>query len=279
MMPTFVRGSTVYEAYGDFWKLVETSGFAIVTAKEVRFHGDTYIWPTLDEEFMRAVDAFPKGKRPGKLIFWNLERPDGSGYRGKMDITEIFQKGTGEILQWADAVWVSDKHLSSLDSRVLFATLGGSPALRERKPQEEPVYDVLHLGQKTPRRAEVLKALSKKGLRVAEGSWGMDRAQGLSSSRLLLSIDRVSGLHLSTPFRVALAASYGVPLLTEQPENPYPMIPGESILVAPYERLVEAALRAIEVENLPRIGEVARKLLCEDWTFHKGVMDALERTA
>lgn len=279
--PVFIKSSTTYETYSDFWRLVALSGFRAVGAKEVDWKASAvYIWPTMDAEFMDVMDLFPKGKRAAKLIFWNLERPDGS-YRGKMNIQELFWKGTGEILGWADAVWVSDKGLQALDPRNVFAVLGGHPGLRECAPLGLR-HEALHLGQNTPRRQSVLTAIEGLGVSVHRGVWGAEREQALAASRLFLSIDRVFGIHFSSPLRYVLAAAYGLPILSEEIENPYPLEPAKTILMARYENLAPAAhvlLRMPVMKDvLAEVGENCRKLLCEEWTFRKGVMDALERT-
>ena len=281
MEPTFVKSSATYETYTDFWRLVRLSGFRVLPAREADWSKKgIYIWPTMDEEFMQVMDSFPKGKRAAKLIFWNLERPDGS-YRGKMNIQELFWKGTGEILEWADAVWVSDKGLESIDPRNVFAVLGGHPGLREQPPVEIS-WELLHLGQSTPRRQAVLTKVRELGISVVEGAWGPQRERMLASSRLFVSIDRVFGIHISSPLRYVLAAAYGLPILSEEVEDPYPLEPAKTILMAKYENLpnaVHAALRMPMMKDvLAEVGEACRKLLCEEWTFRRGVMEAIQRS-
>lgn len=279
--PIFIKSSATYETYSDFWRLVELSGFRTVRAKLADWSvKETYIWPTMDAEFMDVMDAFPKGKRTAKLVFWNLERPDGS-YRGKMNIQELFWKGTGEILDWADAVWVSDKGLWTMDQRNVFAVLGGHPGLREHEVLEAR-HEALHLGQATPRRHATIIGIEKLGVSVKQAAWGAEREQALASSRLFLSIDRVFGIHFSSPLRYVLAAAYGLPILSEEIEDPYPLVAAKTVLMAKYENLPNAAhvmLRMPVMKDvLTQVGDACRKLLCEEWTFRRGVMDALERT-
>jgi len=281
MDPIFVRSAKTYPTYSDFWRLVELSGFKTVGAGEADFQkAQVYIWSTLDHEFMETMDSFPKQARQAKLIFWNLERPDGS-YRGRMDIRELFWKGTGELLSWADAVWVSDKGLATLDDRNVFAVLGGHPGLRQQAPLPA-AQAIVHLGQRTPRRQAVLAKLREWGLAIAEPSWGDERERALASSQLLLSVDRVFGIHFSSPLRYVLAAAYGLPIMSEEIENPYPLVAGKTVLMAPYEKLDLATAAVLKMEMaaayLLEVGEACRKLLCEEWTFRKGVMEALERT-
>lgn len=279
--PVFIKSTKLYPTYGDFWRLVELSGFKTAGAREADFQkAQVYIWPTLDHEFMETMDAFPKKERQAKVVFWNLERPDGS-YRGRMDIQELFWKGTGELLSWADAVWVSDKGLAGLDDRNVFAVLGGHPGLR-LQPETPATQDVVHLGQRTPRRQAIFKKMREDGLSIAEPSWGDEREKALASCRLLLSIDRVHGIHFTSPLRYVLAAAYGLPILSEEIEDPYPLVVGKTVMMSPYDSLANAAQASLRMplmgSVLPDIGEACRKLLCEEWTFRKGVTEALERT-
>lgn len=273
--PVFVRSTATYPAYTDFWSLVNLSGFRSVPAAELELHRDgLYIWPTMDMEFIARLSAQPRGARVSRVIFWNIERPD---EKPGVDAVELFRRGMTEILEWADAIWVSDRGLCSKDDRMIQAVLGGHAGLREAPPAE-PFFDVAHLGTPTPRREEILERLRKRGLRVGWNAWGAERAKILASARILLGVDRVEGMHIQSPLRWALGAAYGIPILNEQVPDPYPLEAGKSVILAPYEDLAETVVAALLEPETPEIGRLGRAALCEKWTFRIGVEDAISRT-
>lgn len=273
--PTFVRSTAPYIAYTDFWKLVEVAGFHSVPAATVDLDkAGLLIWPTMDMEFIDRLSRHPKGIRAAKVIFWNIERPD---EKPGVDALELYRRGMGEILEWADEIWVSDMTLHAADRRTIFAILGGHHRLREM-PALPRAYDVAHLGILTPRRVELLERLKARGIRVSGNAWGSDRAHILASSKLLLNIDRIEGLNLYASLRCVLAAAYHLPVVHEEVREPYPLTSGVSLLTAPYARLEDLVLRTLERSDLRGVAAEAWETLCLRWTFIRGVEDALRRS-
>lgn len=273
--PVFVRSTAQYDSYADFWKLVELSGYRSTPATEIDLgQPGSLIWPMMDMEFIDRLSRQPPGTRAARVIFWNLERPD---EKPGVDPYELFRRGMGEILEWADEIWVSDIGLATADRRVLFAILGGHPGLCDQAPKTA-AYDVAHLGIITPRRADLLEKLKARGLRVSDNGWGAERSRMLASSRLLLGVDRVEGLHVSNPLRWALGAAFGLPIVHEEIKLPYPLAAGDSILMAPYAELDTLILQTLGREDLPLVASRSARILCDQWTFRSGVEDALRRS-
>jgi hypothetical protein len=273
--PLFVRSTARYDSYADFWKLVELSGFPSIPAVDVDLEKPgTLIWPTMDMEFIDRLSKQPRGARGARVVFWNLERPD---EKPDVDPLELFRRGMGEILEWADEIWISDIGLSMADSRLVYAVLGGHEGLHDETPAAE-TYDVAHLGILTPRRTELLDKLRARGLRVSGNARGQERSQILSSSKLFLGIDRVEGLHVAAPLRWALGAAFGLPIVHEELKYPYPLVAGESLLAAPYQELEAFVLQTLDRRDLVTVAEQAWQKLCRQWTFRKGVEDALRRS-
>lgn len=274
-MTTFVK-SGHHASYTDFWRLVELSGFDIVRPEEVNLTATgTYIFPTLDQDMMACLERAPKGRRRARAVFWNLERPD-ANLRPGMDMAETYREAITQILEWADEIWVFDRLIRGMDERTKFAVLGGHPELVP--PAQEAVrHDLIHIGQLTPRRIKILDTLrSKYG--VLNASWGPDRAAALASSRALIGIDRVDGLHISAPLRWAVAAATRLPILQEEAPDPYPLVKDVSILMAPYGSLAKAAGTILDLwapEDLAGIGKAAYDVCCREWTFRRGVEEAL----
>ena len=273
--PVFVRSTANYEAYTDFWRLVELSSFPVIPAAKVELHRDgLYIWPTMDMEFIERLSREPRGSRAAKVIFWNVERPD---EKPGVDVRELFQRAMGEILEWADEIWISDMSLHAIDRRTVFAILGGHAGLNECS-HRSMTYDVAHLGRLTPRRIELLKVNEERGLKISPNEWGPDRSRILAASQLLLNIDRVEGLHLASPLRWALAAAYGLPIVTEEAPEPYPMTAGKDLVMAPHADLADLVVETLGRRDILSLSHQGWETLCNRWTFRRGVEDALRRT-
>lgn len=274
--PLFVRASAHYVAYTDFWRLVELSGFRTVPAAAADLSKPAlYIWPSMDMEFIERLSAQPRGKRAATVIFWNLERPD---ERPGVAYVELFRRGMTEILEWADEIWISEASLHAADPRTQLVVLGGHPGLAEAG-LEPPRFDVAHFGRMTPRRESMIELLRTRGFKVTGNAWGAEREKALASSRILLNIDRVEGLHLATPLRWVLGAAYRIPNFTEALISAFPLEDGVSILSDPYLLLpdsIEKALR--DPELLHSVGEEGWKALCRDWTFRRGVEEGLKQS-
>jgi hypothetical protein len=278
--PVFVKSGIEYESYTDFWRLVTLAGYRTLKAKEVDLQWDgTYIWPILDVELLGLMNPASRSRR-ARIIFWYLERPDAHlPDPATSDPGQILREGLGELIPWVDAVWVSDRGLHRVDPRTVYAVLGGHPDLRDAEPGPRTT-DVLHLGQETPRRKAVLNELRRQGTSLTTGSlWAQKRTQALGSSRLLISIDRMEGLHVASPLRYALAAAWRLPILSEAVPDPHPLVQGESVLMAPYPQLAGAACRVLgDPELLGRVSELAYRTYCLEWTFRRGVTLALRET-
>lgn len=274
--PVFVRSTYPYVAYTDFWRLVELSGFRSLPAAEVNLaQPGVYIWPSMDMEFIERLSAQPPGKREATVIFWNLERPD---ERPGINYVELFRRGMSEILQWADGIWISEESLHVADPRTQLVMLGGHPGLAEAG-LEPPVFDVAHFGRLTPRRQSMVELLGQRGLKVTGNAWGPEREKMLASSRLLLNIDRVEGLHLAPPLRWVLGAAYRIPNFTEALLSTFPLKDGISILSEPYLLLPDSIGRALkDPDLLHAVGDEGWNVLCRDWTFRRGVEEGLKKS-
>jgi hypothetical protein len=275
--PVFVRSARRYESYTDFWRLVELSGFRIVDKSQVDFGADLlYIWAEMDVDFMVPLHDHPKSGRRARTALWSIERPDQRASE-RTDARAWWRAGLDETFDLVDDLWVSDKGILAMDPRSTWACLGGHPGLREDASSGGRSYDVAHLGQHTPRREEVIRELERRRISVSPNGWGEERARILSSSKLLLGIERLGTVHISTPLRWAVAAAYRLPILQEEILDPAPLVPDESIMMAPIDKLadlVEVALRW----DLSSMGAAARETFCERHTFRRGVEEAIERS-
>lgn len=274
-----------YASYTDFWRLVDLSGFRTVPHQSVDLGqaSTTYIFPTLDQNMMACLEGCLRGLRKARIVFWNLERPD-ANLRPGMDVNETYRRATDEIFVWVDEIWVSDRLVHSMDPRPKFVVLGGHPdlikpaAAAAAAVKSKSKNDIVHIGQVTDRRREILRRLKPYCLVKEAVSYGPERAAALSSSRLMIGIDRVDGLHFSASLRWIVAAALRLPMLQEEVADPYPLVNNESIIMVPYEHLVDTAKRVIDLNpagDLAKIGEAAYDTYCRKWTFRRGIEEAL----
>lgn len=272
----FLESPHRYESYADFWSLVDLSGFRRIPIASAKLSdGTTYVCPTLDVEFMKLAARFPRGSRGGRLVFWCLERPDAHVPTG-MDPLDVFRRGNDQLLEMADEVWVSDRGLNGSDPRTRFAVMGGHAGLWPGADLPRRPNDVVHIGQATPRRREILDRLRGLKVSVAEGAWGLQRAFWMSSSKILISIDRMEELHVSAPIRWAVAAAHRIPIVSERIPDPYPLVEGRSVLMDEYDGLPDRVLHALADPETPKAADAAWETMCGEWTFERGVLEAAD---
>ncbi len=274
MNTVFVRSSRRYASYTDFWRLVELSGFSIIDQSEVEFDTDTrYVWAEMDVDFMVPLSDHPKERRRARTAFWHIEPVDrrASETTGPID---WWKASLTQTLGFVDNVWVSDKVILAMDDRATWVCFGGHRDLRDTAPGTGPSYDVAHLGQRTPRREKIIAELEQRGISVSPSPWGPERIKILSSSKLMLDVQRLDGIPLVTPIRWVTAAAYKLPIVREQLPDPTPLVADESILMAPLHQLADRVQRAL-AGDIRVVGVAAWEVLCEKCTFRNGVEQAL----
>ncbi len=269
----FVRSTRNYSSYTDFWRLVELSGFPIVDQSQVHFESDRlYVWVEMDVDFMVPVSDHPKSTRRARTAFWHIEPVDRRA-SATTDAATWWKRSLDQTLLLVDDVWVSDMGIFRMDPRSRWVCFGGHPGLRENVANTGPRYDVAHIGQVTPRREKVITELELRGISVSPGPRGESRIWILSSSKLMLDVQRLEGVPLVTPIRWVTAAAYKLPLVREELPDPSPLVKDESILMAPYDKLADRVEEAL-YQDLTPIGHAAWKAFCETNTFRSCVEDA-----
>lgn len=276
-MIKFVSTRYLYDSYSDFRSLVRLSRFATCFVDEVRLDEPSiYIVTPANGEWRPHIanerQRVQEGQRRAVLVWWNLERGWNPGEAAPSS------DGLGDMLQWCDRVWISDRSwaraLATIhgQDRIRNVPVGSHPKLAE-EPWFVPEYkhDLIHLSYVTHRRSLVYDRLAKT-LRIAPNCWGAERHLALKGSRVLLGIHQ-DDKPIIEPLRFALAAAYGIPILTETVNDPWPYIEGESILTFPYATAVESVcgFLARSSRDLQGIGLAARKLMAEKNTFRSFV--------
>jgi len=262
----FAHTRYVYDSYRDYRRLVEISGFPTCYLDECEWDNPevAYVTTPPNGEFPydRALS------RKCKLALWDLERPDSEGTR---NVAESLNKFDGRV----DAIWVSDRHYASLDSRYTFVPMGSSRKLPLGQPRER-IYDFCHESYVYGRRDAPFAALRRRHREGQAGRFGVERDELLHSSRLMVNVHQTP-CAVGEPLRFALAAAYGLPLVSETLRDPYPMTPGEHFEMADIEDVPDAASRALQRGDLQDLGSRLQSLLCDELPFEACVKGAVSR--
>ena len=273
----FAHPRYVYDSYTDYRKLVELSGFQTCFIDEIDLKANTlYIVSPINGEFRPHVAhrrSILTGPQNAKIVWLNLERPDsGPGDLGKL-IGSMVCNTTNEILQWVDAIWVSDRYYASLDRRMTFVAMGSDDRLGRTLGHIGKAYDWCHLSYTNDRRSAVYADICRRGMRQAPNGWGSDREHILRASRAMVYVHQTAA-PIGAPLRWALAAAYRVPLLCENLADPYPLEPGRDLMMCEYQHVAQNVPGWIVSEAVSiRMGEALYKTLCIDHSFKKSVLE------
>lgn len=273
----FARTRHNYDSYVDFWRLVELSGFQTCWVDEIDLGMPAlYITTPINGEqppHLRSERERCGPDRPGRVLWWLLERPDAS------DRSTTFSEQLSDGLAFTDAVCCSDRLVQSLDPRLLHLAMGSHPELAPGGvlSRQRPDFHVAHISYAWGRREAIYVELARRGLSIAPACWGAERDSVLRRSRLLLNLQQYT-LPVVAPLRFAVAAAYRMPLVTEAVQNPFPLTDAE-LSQAPYDRIVDHVLGLLQWSgsDLDALGDRLHQRLCVDWTFRRGVEQLLER--
>lgn len=271
----FVRTRYVYPSYTDFWRLVELSGYSTVYVDEIRLDEPlVYVTTPINGELyphVRNERTRLGGDAPAAiLVWWLLERPDATN--------EVpVEKRVSEALGYVEHAWVSDRLVASFDARFRHVVLGSHPGLRDGGEPEEKTYDYCHMSYAWGRREHLYGFMRARGLREGPAAWGAERAKVLAASRLMVNAQQYT-LPVVAPLRFALAAAYKMPLLTEALHDPFPLVRGQDFDEATIHEMPEKAVEMLRRPDIAIMGERLYERLCVEWTFRRGVSNALAAT-
>lgn len=257
----FARTAHDYHSYTDYWQLVRLAGFESVPLADVDPDNPdhTYIVTPVNGEWR---DGWQNPK--ATFIAWLLE-----WYKYKPDIP-----GVAEF--WASDQW----YATQLGAR--FVPLGSHSDLTPARweYESEKTWDVCFLAYGGPsRRKDAWNAFNGAELKIAPNAWPWDtpdRKTVLERSKLMVHVHQHDAFPCMAAQRVALAASAGMPLLSESMKDPAPLLDGLDYQSAAHEQLVEIALLLLKDED--RMRELAGRLhetLCKRLEFGVNVRRAL----
>jgi hypothetical protein len=268
----FARTRWEYGSYADFWRLVEVSGFKTCFVDQIDLNTQaTYIFTPLNGEVIPHLKNFPK-ERPGKVIWWNLERPLA---KGENDIA--FKESLNEALSYVDECWVSDLFCASQDRRFKYVLLAGHGNYGVRS--DEKLYDICHLSYLWGRRSNTINLLSPY-FKIAPNAYGKEEQQEIvSKSKLMLSLHQYEESPLLAPIRLAIAASYAIPFITEKFPMVEDLVRREIVFAAESIDILsnEFPLKAycLNKEGLKRAGDTLFNRLCLETNFKAEVLKAV----
>ena len=274
----FAHTGVHYASYVDYHELVSLAGFATCHLSQVDFtQEDTvYIITPHTGEWKPHWQNWRKEPHKAVTIMWCLERP------GKAGGIWPYVERTKEILNEGlfDYIWLSDRWLTQMvdDSRCQFVVLGSDARLGtlDKLPIE---HDICHFSCHVHRRQKILSNI--KDRRVAPNGWDEERTQILRSSQLLLNIHQ-DDWPIIEPLRFALAAAYGLPIVTEEITDCYPynrISSTQYCVQQPYHELLEYLNEMVYDDSLQSMGWRAHDLMTTEFGFQRQVELAVERIA
>jgi hypothetical protein len=268
----FTKTEHWYDSYTDFWRLVELSGFPTTTVNLIDLHDPTktYITSPLNGELKAHLD-WSQG-RQCKIYLWNLERPGGSGSLGqyKNDNQALIDQG------FVDKIIVSDMSLAR-DTGFHYVPVGSHEKLGVPEyDKSTKVYDFIHLMCHSGRRSLFFDYLTPRrvlnGFSIAPTGWGEARDWNIRSSKFMLNIHQDDHRYIE-PLRFALAAAYGIPVLSETLLNSFPY-PSDMFLQFNYIQGSNATFRAMHyaLDNYDEMisnADIIRELMTTSFSFRK----------
>lgn len=250
----FAIPRTVYGSYSDHYRLIELAGYGKVYIDEIDPDStNTYIMTVSNSENANGWQS-PRAR----IILWDLE--------WRFD-APVSIPGLSEY--WHMDAWTARR----IGAR--YVPVGGDSRLYEDAPAHG-LYNVAYLGYMIPRRQQVLTWLQGYGLQVSPTSaWGPERATVLRNSIAYLHVHQWDHAPGVPALRMVVAAAYKLPVVTETFADEG--IFRGTTLQSDYWNL--GAFANLWTRNpsdhLDVHGEALHDLLCERYTFRKGIEAAL----
>lgn len=255
--PTFAAPRKDYPSYRDLWQLVDLAGFELLYIDEV----------DLDDPETTIIFISPDGipncsGARARTVFWQYE------YEG--DYTEQPNAGT------VDEVWSSEPaHAARTGAR--FVLCGSHRGLNPSLDRGEPQYDVTMLAYMTARREAIQRRLADLTWPPdypGHGPTSQERHDLLRSTRLMLHVHQHDAPAV-TPLRLALAAAYRLPVISEAVPEPGPY--AEAVLFTDYDNLPSHARLHLDGKlGTENWGDLLYDLLCVRHEFGAEVLRVLE---
>jgi len=256
----FAHPRVNYGSYADYRKLVELSGYPACYMDEMDLQSDnTYIFSTPDTYWLHG---WPDAKC--RIIYYCIE------WYFDIDYSTIP----------CVEVWCADKYWAERIG-AQYVPMGSHPALNlHPDDMQEKRYDVCTLWAGSYNRYNAEGYLIEHNLTHSPLDWGGER-QGihgeerynlLSQSRMMIAAHQNPEARTLAPQRWALAAAYKLPIVSERLEDAGML--DEVTIQCDLENIGAVAANWKEPANAGKLaakGRALYELLCEQWTFRKGI--------
>lgn len=262
-----------YDGYKDWRRLAELSGYEVIWLDEIDPASDnTYILSPLNGSWENGWEH-PKAR----IILWDLEwRLE----KGAHDWgTSLLKTPPGVSEVWASDKWYAGILQERATTPVKYVPLGSHPGLVEDNAPTVDPFDVTFQAYIWGRRNTMADTVMQQGLTIAPSRWNPDRDALLKNTAAMLHVHQweKDGIIIKTvaPLRFAIAAAYGLPLISEQVQN-RDMFDGV-VLFSDYDAMPAYAntlVRRYQAELQER-GQALHELLCVENSFRSFVEAAL----
>lgn len=251
----FARPRHDYHPYRDLYKLIEASGFQLVYFDEMDTESDNlYVMTILNGENQNGWVS-PRAQ----IILWDLE----------------WRLDNPPQIPGVKRVWASDRWYAGRIGAE-YVTLGSHRALADGECiSMQRDYDLIALMYTDPyRRENAINVMRAKGVRVAPPAWGAERHARLQRSRAMLHLHQHDDIATIAPLRWAIAAAYGLPVISEIVNDPHPFY--STTIWAGYETMKNNMVEVLASDRRLRMhGAMLREQLCDDLDFRTCVERAV----
>lgn len=288
---TFVKPDWHYDQYGDFWHLVELSGFRAIPLPDLDLSEEgVFIVSPMNGEWRDHIGAQKDKEHNAHLILWLLERPAGAKsmpkYRqdcwallnGYREIEEGPNKGDFYYADegiYLNEIWVSDRWVAKETfPHTRHVILGSDEGLGQ--PGTEKQYQFCHISYESNRRQEILKHFDQRI--IGPTCWPPKRDQTLQQSKFGLALHQDNDA-IQEPLRMAIFAAYKLPIICEGVHDAYPFSP-EFCVLAGYDQMVGTIRDVIAADYAPyqAIANRAWELMCIKHRFRDMVIQAVQQS-
>lgn len=254
-----------YMGYADAFQLAELSGYKTIWLDELDPDSDnTYILTPLNGSWHNGWQS-PKAQ----IILFDLEWRVKEGGFG-------WEKADFEIPPGISRVWASDKWYASLIGAE-YVPLGSHPNLVGHEKPDNDKWDcaILACLSQDGGRQHIFDTLLQADLKIAPNCWNPARDSVLKSSAVMLHTHQWRKVKTIAPLRYAIAAAYGMPLISEPVEDAS-IFDGSVLFCEP--EYLPSYMKTL-VNDFPVMladkGAALHELLCEQYSFRKCIEGAV----
>lgn len=281
----FAKPTHNYASYEDFWRLVEVSGFPVIPFAEVDLTEEAnYVftpWNGEVAELLPQMRTKAVGDARGRVIWWNLERDlaDAPEDERRARLDKVVPPPGDGAQFLVDDIWVSDRTYAALDARFRHVILGGHPSFADLRAVlfRQPAWFATLYAYVWGRRQLIVDDITRHGISLSPNAWTPeDRARVLSGSRIMVNTHQYDAARTIAPIRFAVAASYGMGLISEPIDDPFPLIPSTHHVECPTEALGRYLADFTGAATITATAPALFDLLVDQHRFDREVKRALE---